>query len=233
MQKQLSTDYQFKREKDLSDNTAGIFLIDKPTGITSHDVVDKVRLITGIRRVGHTGTLDPLATGLLIILVGREFTKLQVQFLKQDKEYICQAKLGVQTDSYDIDGQVIKKVDWKEVEKISHDRLKKTLKKFRGEILQTVPAFSAVKVKGQKLYQKARKGEIKQKELPQRQVNIKKLQLIKFEKKEADKETTFTIDIECSSGTYIRSLVHDIGQQLEVGATVISLRRIKIGKIEL
>ena len=212
---------------------SGILLIDKPTGITSHDVVYQVRNKTGVRKVGHTGTLDPLATGLLIILVGREFTRRQSEFLKQDKEYLCKIQLGLETDSYDVDGQITKEVSWKELEKISQLDLEKVLDKFKGEIIQIVPAFSAVKVKGQKLYEKARRGEIDKNDLPSRKVNIKELELIDFKKDEESQTIFFNIKVACSSGTYIRSIAHDVGQELGVGATVSELRRTKIGEFKL
>jgi tRNA pseudouridine55 synthase len=211
---------------------AGILLIDKSTGMTSHDVVNIVRRQTGVRRVGHAGTLDPLATGLLIVLVGREFTKKQSEFMKLDKEYLCTAKLGIKTDTYDIDGQVISKASWDEVKKITQVNLEKVLENFRGEIEQTVPAYSAVKIKGEKLYEKARKGETKKEDLPKRKVNIKELELIDFSKDEIKQATSFTLRVACSSGTYIRSLIHDIGQQLKVGAMVKELRRTKIGDLD-
>jgi tRNA pseudouridine55 synthase len=211
----------------------GILLVDKPTGITSHDVVYRVRKQTGVRRVGHAGTLDPLATGLLIVLVGREFTKRQSEFLKQDKEYLCEAQLGIETDTYDVDGQIVKIASWEELGNISQVDLEKVLGKFRGEIAQTVPAFSAVKVKGQKLYDKARRGQIDKKDLPSREVDIKELELTDFKKDEESKAIFFNIKVDCSSGTYIRSLAHDIGQELGVGATVKELRRTKIGEFDI
>lgn len=204
---------------------AGILLIDKPSGITSHDVVYRVRKKTGVKRVGHAGTLDPLATGLLIVLVSREFTKKQDQFMKQDKEYLCEAQLGIETDTYDIQGKVIRESS----PEITQDVLEKILDKFMGKIIQTVPAFSAVKVKGEKLYNKARKGEIEKKDLPSREVEIKRLELVDFN----DSQQKFSLIIECSSGTYIRSLVHDMGQEIGVGATITSLRRTKIGSYSI
>jgi tRNA pseudouridine55 synthase len=211
----------------------GILLVDKPTGITSHDVVYKVRKKTGVKRVGHTGTLDPLATGLLIVLVGREFTKRQTEFLKLDKDYICEAQLGVETDTYDVDGKTIKEASWEELKKITETDFKRALDNFRGEINQTVPPYSAVKIKGEKLYEKARKGEIIQEDLPSRRVLIKELKLIGFVKNAEQEELFFTIKVSCSSGTYIRSLVYDVGQQLGVGATTTSLRRTRIGKYKI
>lgn len=209
----------------------GILLIDKPSGITSHDVVYRVRQKTGVKRVGHAGTLDPLATGLLIVLVDREFTKRQTEFLKLDKGYICQVQLGIETDTYDIDGEVIERAQGEALAEISRKDLENVLEKFKGNIVQTVPPFSAVKVKGEKLYNKARRGEIDKNNLPQREVEILDLELLDFEKNQ--QLTSFTIKVVCSSGTYIRSLAHDVGQKLKVGATVTSLRRISIGKYKI
>jgi tRNA pseudouridine55 synthase len=206
----------------------GIYLIDKPTGLTSHDVVDVVRRELGVKRVGHTGTLDPLATGLLIILVGREFTKKQDQYLKKDKQYKVTIKLGEETDTYDSQGQVVSKTPLTRVEKITKQDISTTLNKFKGEINQTVPPFSAVKVAGKKLYELARqKKDIKK--LPVKTVTIKRIKLISYSKKEKELELL----VDCSSGTYVRSLAHDIGALLGVGAHVTSLRRTKIGKFSV
>lgn len=209
--------------------SSGIVLIDKPSGITSHDVVDQVRRATGVKRIGHAGTLDPLATGLLIILISREFTKQQSKFLKQDKQYLVTGRLGIVTDSYDIDGQVLKEANKQEVEKITKEDIETALQSFKGEITQTVPAYSAVKVKGKKLYELARKDKINLKKLPQRQVTIQSIKLMKINKEKGE----FTLQIDCSSGTYIRSLVHDLGEKLGTGATVVQLRRTKIGKMKV
>lgn len=214
-------------------NNTGILLIDKPSGITSHTVVNKVRRVTGVKRVGHAGTLDPLATGLLIVLVGREFTKQQSRFLKQDKTYICQAVLGTETDTYDSDGQVVNQAEWEKIRGITQSQLEQALTSFKGQIKQQVPAFSAVKVKGEKLYNRARQGTVKKEDLPIRDVRVHELKLIDFKKKTAEKQLLFTIEVSCSSGTYIRSLVHDIGQMLGVGATVTTLRRTKIGSYSI
>jgi tRNA pseudouridine55 synthase len=211
----------------------GIYLIDKPTGITSHDVVDEVRKITGIRRVGHAGTLDPLATGLLIILVGRQYTKQQSQFLRQDKEYLCTARLGVTTDTYDIDGEVIDQASWSSLAKIDRKQVKQQLQQFQGIIDQTVPPYSAVKKNGDKLYELARVGKLEKKDLPTKQVEIKKIALQAFQKNQQQQELALTLQLTVSSGTYIRSLVHDLGKKLRVGATVTKLRRTKVGQFDI
>lgn len=216
--------------------SAGVVLVDKPSGITSHDVVDRIRKATGIKKVGHAGTLDPLATGLLVILISREFTKRQSSFLKRDKQYMVTGRLGIVTDSYDIDGKVVKemtekkeKEKKKKVEKISKGEIEEALQSFKGEITQTVPAYSAVKVKGKKLYELARKDKINLKKLPKRRVTIQGIELMEFDEKKRE----FILKVDCSSGTYIRSLVHDLGQKLGVGATVVQLRRTKIGKMKV
>ena len=210
----------------------GLYLVDKPSGVTSHDIVSYFRRQSGIKRIGHTGTLDPLATGLLILLVGRQFTKRQSEFLKQDKEYLVTAKLGSETDTYDIDGKIIQTVDFKQLKKIEKETILKELESFRGQIKQTVPAFSAVKVAGRKLYEQSRKG-VKIANLPSRQVEIKKLDLLDFKLDGENKELLISLRVFCSSGTYIRSLVHDLGQKLTVGATVIKLRRTKIAELKV
>lgn len=207
----------------------GILLIDKPKTWTSHDVVAKVRRLTGIKTVGHAGTLDPLATGLLIVLVGKQYTKRQTEFLKMDKEYVCQARLGLETDSYDTDGQITHQAEWSAISRIDHHDLEVVLANFKGEITQTVPAFSAVRVQGHKLYQLARQAKADLTTLPQRQVKILNLELLAFTKDELKQQVFFSLKVKCSSGTYIRSLVHDLGLQLGVGACVTELRRTQIG----
>lgn len=212
---------------------AGILLIDKPQGWTSHDVVAKVRGLTGVKKVGHAGTLDPLATGLLIVLVGKEFTKKQDQLMKLDKEYWCEAELGMTTDSYDLDGEVTSQAEWQQVKQIDQIQLEKILLRFTGKIEQTVPAFSAVKIKGQKLYDRARRGQLANVTLPSREVEIKELELVEFQQNFTEQKSIFKIRLVCSSGTYVRSLIHDIGQELGVGAVVTNLRRTRIGQYQL
>lgn len=219
-------------------NQLGIALIDKPSGMTSHDVVDFVRRQTGIKKVGHCGTLDPLASGLLIILIGREFTKQQSKFLKLDKKYLVEAKLGVNTDTYDIDGQIQSQTNWSVVSQLSKKELQNVIKQFLGKQQQTVPAFSAVKIKGQKLYNLARKNKIDEINLPSRTVHFYQLDLIKFKIDHKTEAASFKLAVHCSSGTYIRSLIHDIGQKLTVdgqiiNATVTKLRRTAIGEYEV
>lgn len=221
----------------------GVLFVDKPTGFSSHFLVNWARKLSGIRKVGHTGTLDPLATGLLILLIGKKYTKLQPTYLKKDKEYICTARLGLQTDTYDIDGETLLSADWEKVSAITKSKLEKLIPQFIGNIEQTVPLFSAVKKDGKKLYQLARKAQTNiavkaevlklLENLPKRNINIYTLELLDFQKDSVLKEITFTFKVFCSSGTYVRSIAHDIGKILGVGATVITLRRTKIGSFSL
>jgi len=206
-------------------NKAGVFLVDKPSGPTSHDVVNWARKLVNIRTVGHTGTLDPLASGLLILLVGREQTKRQAEFLKLDKKYLVTGRLGVVTDSYDVTGKVVSQSsNWAQLTK---EDLKKALTKLVGKIEQIVPVYSAVKVKGKKLYKLARTGQTALGSLPSRQVAIHSIELTSFTPPD------FSLAVYCGSGTYVRSLIHDIGQTLGVGATVIALRRTAIGQMSI
>lgn len=216
-----------------SPDSEGLLLVDKPTGVTSHDVVDWARKISGIRRIGHTGTLDPLATGLLILLLGRQYTRLQAKYLHLDKSYICEARLGVETDSYDVEGQVVRETDWEVVSQLSRSEIEATLQDFQGRSEQTVPAFSAVKQSGKKLYQLARSGGAKNLYLPSRAIEISLIKLLKVEKNETKKIYKITFAVRCSSGTYIRSLASDIGKALGVGASVTALERTSIGSFEL
>lgn len=207
-----------------------IVFVDKPTNLSSHQVVKIFRQKTGEKRVGHAGTLDPLATGLLIILVGRNATRQQSLFLKLDKEYECTMQLGVETDTYDVKGRVVRVVPWSEVEHITRTDVEKILSQFRGRIQQTVPAFSAVKIHGKSLYKRALHGNLLPEDLPIKEIEIFELELTNFAKDEAVQKILVQLRVHCSSGTYIRSLVHDIGRELGVGAVVTQLRRTKIGE---
>lgn len=196
----------------------GFLNIDKPKGMTSHDVVSRLRKITKIKQIGHTGTLDPFATGVLPVCIGKA-TRL-IEYLQDDKEYIAEVQFGKNTDTYDLDGQVTDVFDVK----ISEEDLVNVLPKFRGEISQLPPIYSAIKVNGKKLYDYARKGE--EVEIQPRKVTITKLELLSF-----DKENQLAqIVVGCSKGTYIRSLAYDIGKELNCGAYLSALKRTKAGK---
>lgn len=198
---------------------SGVLYINKPKGITSFDVVNEISHLFGIKRVGHTGTLDPLAEGVLIIAIGKA-TKIVDLLTAEDKEYIAGVKLGIKTDTYDIEGKVIAK---KEVP--NNINLEETLKSFRKTYLQEVPIYSAVKVNGKKLYDYARKNE--KVELPKKEVTIKEIELLESNKQ------TFTFKALVTKGCYIRSLINDIGEKLNTYATMTSLVRTKQGKIHL
>lgn len=195
----------------------GFILIDKPAGITSHDVIDRLRRITGLRRIGHGGTLDPFATGLLVVGIGKA-TKRLAEVSGSIKEYVGTMVLGAVTDTQDLTGV---KVEKKESYKVEKTDFEKVLPQYTGKLLQTPPMYSAKKVGGKKLYELARQGiEIERKPVP---IEILELELVSFDFPRA------TIRVICSSGTYIRTLSHDIGHALGCGAYLESLRRTAVG----
>jgi tRNA pseudouridine55 synthase len=210
-----------------------MLLIDKAVGWTSHDVVNYIRRKTKVKRVGHAGTLDPFATGLLIVLVGREATKQQDHFLHMDKVYACTGQLGVVTDTFDTTGKVVEEAAWEKVSTVTQNDLEKVLPQFQGKIQQQVPSFSAVKVQGKKLYELARKGTVDPALLPIKEIEIFALELTNFTTDTEKRSIEFSLRVHCSSGTYIRSLIHDIGQLLQVGATTTQLRRLQIGQFSV
>ncbi len=216
--------------------TSDTLLLNKPRGWSSHQVVNWVRKQTGEKRVGHTGSLDPLATGLLIILVGRQATKRQHEFLKLDKRYSWEAQLGVTSDTYDSTGEVERTASESQLRQLSEADVLTAVRTFTGKLEQTVPAFSAVKRQGKKLYELARAGKIDLETLPSRAVEIYSLELEAFDWV-YDPRSLWTGDtlrikgsVHCSSGTYVRSLIHDIGQALGVGAVLTDLHRTAIGR---
>jgi len=199
-----------------------ILLIDKPKGITSFDVIRKLRRSMNIRKMGHGGTLDPLATGLMIIGVGAG-TKLLTGYIGLDKTYETVIEFGKISDTYDADGKV---EEVKSAPQVSRDQVEEILKKdFTGEISQTPPIFSAIKVKGQRAYDLARSG--KEVKLEPRKVTIKNIEILKWE------WPLVTLKIDCSKGTYIRSIAHDLGQKLGCGGYVKELRRTRIGDFKV
>ena len=197
--------------------TGGIVIVDKPKDWTSHDVVGKLRRLFGERRVGHAGTLDPMATGVLPVFVGR--ATRAVEFMESaDKEYLAGIKFGLETDTQDITGNIVSETDCH----ISADELTASLEKFTGEIQQVPPMYSAIKINGKKLYELARRGiEVERKP---RKVQIKELRLI------SGRENEFSVLASVSKGTYIRTLCHDIGRYLGTGAVMTSLRRTRVGE---
>ncbi|MCA9369116.1 MAG: tRNA pseudouridine(55) synthase TruB [Pseudomonadales bacterium] len=208
---------------------AGMLLVDKPSGISSHTVVNWARKAFGVKKIGHTGTLDPLASGLLVLLVSREYTKLQDTYLKQDKEYFVVAELGVVSDTFDRMGRVEQTATYDELALVTQSQIDSALHAFVGESLQTVPAFSAVKIAGEKLYDLARKGNIDTFDLPTRSITLTNIVLHSVMRDGQQKKVFVTFSVGCSSGTYVRSLVQDFGVTLGCGALVSELRRERIG----
>ncbi|MFC1598246.1 tRNA pseudouridine(55) synthase TruB [Patescibacteria group bacterium] len=206
-----------------------IVIIDKPKGITSHDVVDAVRKKTGERRVGHAGTLDPLATGVLIVLVGRGATKRQAEFMGLPKEYEAELMFGTTSETYDAEGPLTQTADAEQLGKLTQTDVEATLPQFIGTIQQRPPAHSAIKVGGRPLYKKARKGEVQAADIPERTVQIDSIELLSFTPATPTSPPQAHLRIACQKGVYIRSLAHDIGQLLEVGAYLSKLARTKIG----
>lgn len=199
----------------------GILVIDKPSGITSHDVVDIVRKKFNMKQVGHAGTLDPLATGVLVILVG-EATKLFNKFSSFDKAYIATIKFGITTDTADIRGHII---DQKPYDFIKESEVREIFKTFLGDIDQVPPMVSALKHKGKRLYQLARKGlEVKREP---RRVKIYKLDLINFSLPEVQ------FLLECSKGTYVRTIAEDVGSRLGCGGCISQIHRTQVGPFRI
>lgn len=206
---------------DLKNAISGVLVVDKPVGMTSHDVVQVVRKGTGIRRAGHTGTLDPRASGVLVILVGPA-VRLSEYVSASDKRYQAVVRLGATTDTYDADGRIL---STSPVDKLTEAQFEDALLSFVGEIEQVPPPYSAVKIKGRKAYEMARKGE--EVDLAPRRIHVYGLELLEWAPPEA------VVDVYCSSGTYVRSLAHDLGEKLGVGAHLIGLRRTKSGRFTL
>ena len=206
----------------------GILIIDKPEKFTSHDVVARLRRILKTKSIGHTGTLDPFATGVLVMLIGKA-TRL-AQFLDKDtKEYEAIVRLGFETDTGDRTGRI---KDKGEGRKVSVEEIENVLPEFRGEIEQTPPMYSAKKVAGKKLYELARKGiEVERKPV---KITNYELRITNYEPPTQNDFGLWTLDfglkVSCSAGTYIRTLAEDIGKKLETGAHLAELRRTKAGK---
>lgn len=199
----------------------GVLVIDKPAQMTSHDVVDRVRRLTGERRVGHTGTLDPMATGLLPVCVGQA-TRLAEYLTGETKSYRATVRLGEQTATDDADGPIIAVAP---VPSLTSDQLEELLRSFRGAIAQLPPAYAAIKQDGRKLYELARAGLPVI--TPPRAVRIDRLEI------EAWERPDLTLIVECSKGTYIRSLARDIGAALGCGGHITHLRRLRSGALTI
>ncbi|MEK9159161.1 MAG: tRNA pseudouridine(55) synthase TruB [Patescibacteria group bacterium] len=201
---------------------SGFLIIDKPTDWTSHDVVAKLRGILKEKKIGHLGTLDPLATGVLVVAVGRDATKQIQNFMKLDKEYVVEMELGKTSDTYDSEGKV--EATGFDLASLDKKLVQEALESFWGTSLQMPPAFSAKKINGKKAYELARAGkpvELKAVEVTMQGCDIEvDLPFVRF---------TVTV----SSGTYVRSLVHDLGQKLGCGGILTALRRTRVGEWKL
>ena len=199
----------------------GIIIVNKPSGMTSHDVVSRARRKLGMRQIGHAGTLDPLATGVLVLLIGRG-TKLFNKFESFDKAYKASLILGTRTTTADVQGEIIEQISFGH---ISPQDMADVFKEFVGEIEQTPPMVSAVKVNGRRLYELARKGiEV---ERQARQVRIDALDLLEFQ------PPRVRFYLECSKGTYVRKLAEDVGERLGCGACIAEIERTKVGPFKI
>lgn len=199
----------------------GFLNIYKPKGLTSHDVVARLRKITKVRQIGHTGTLDPFATGVLPICIGKA-TRL-IEYLDDDKEYLATVQFGKNTTTYDLEGEITATFD----KKVTEEDVKNALKAFEGEISQIPPIYSAIKVNGKKLYDYARQGQ--DIEIKPRKVTISKIELKEFDKTSQSAKIT----VACSKGTYIRSIAYDLGAKLGCGGYLTALERTKAGKFQV
>lgn len=209
--------------------TSGLVLIDKPSDWTSHDVVAKLRKIAGTRRVGHAGTLDPMATGLLVLGINSA-TKLLTFLVGEDKTYFATIRLGAQTITDDKESEFISVAESQKIESLDKNAIESALQEFRGVIQQVPSSVSAIKVDGQRAYAKVRSGdEVK---LAARSVTISKFEIIGEPKLVEDEGQAFLdvdVVVDCSSGTYIRALARDLGNRLQVGGHLTALRRTRIG----
>ena len=199
----------------------GVLVLDKPKGITSHKAVSEVNKIIKAKRAGHTGTLDPLASGVLPLVVGNA-TRLSRYFLASEKEYQVDVRFGTATDTYDAEGKVVFEGEVPGVSETDADQI---LAKYSGEILQLPPMFSAIRVNGERLYKAARRQEVR--ERAERQVTIFKLEMVE------QRRDAWSLRVVCSAGTYIRSLADDLGKELGCGGHVESLRRLRSGIYDL
>ena len=207
--------------QDIKNAISGVLVVDKPVGMTSHDVVQAIRNGTGLRRAGHTGTLDPRASGVLVILVGPA-VRLSEYVSASDKRYQAIIRLGGRTDTFDVDGKMTQA---NQPVNVTESQFEEVLKTFIGEIEQTPPPYSAVKVQGRKAYEMARQGE--EVELAPRKITVHHLEVLEWAPPEV------VIDVHCSSGTYVRSLANDLGEKLGCGAYLVGLRRTKSGRFSL
>jgi len=213
--------------------TSGLVLIDKPQGWTSHDVVAKLRSIAGTRRVGHAGTLDPMATGLLLIGINSA-TKLLTFLVGEDKTYFATIRLGASTITDDKESEFLSVAEPSKTKEISAAQIEAAVSMLRGEIQQVPSSVSAIKVDGQRAYAKVRSGD--EVALAARAVNISRFEVLSQPQLVEDENGTFIdikVSVDCSSGTYIRALARDLGEALGVGGHLTELRRTRIGSYQL
>jgi len=204
-------------------NIEGIVLVDKPAGPTSHDVVAKMRKLFNTRKVGHAGTLDPMATGMLVIGIGRA-TRLLGYFTAHDKEYVGTIRLGISTTTDDAQGELVKQTS---ATHLTESEILETIRDFRGPIMQQPSAVSAIKIDGKRAYARVRDGE--EINIPSRSVLIHDLEIIEIKRLSELKVIDVKVRVVCSAGTYIRALARDIGKRLEVGGHLTQLRRTRSG----
>lgn len=194
----------------------GVLLVDKPTGCTSFSLVAAIRRLTGVQRVGHAGTLDPLATGVMILLLGRRYTRLSTLFMDHPKEYVASFHLGLTTDTYDADGQVT----GQSAKIPTIQEVEQAIAAFQGTVRQVPPMYSAKKVKGKKLYEHARQGRVVERAEVEVQVRT---YLLDYQ------YPRLQVRLECSKGTYVRTVAHEMGALLGCGAHVDQLQRTAVG----
>jgi tRNA pseudouridine55 synthase len=213
---------------------SGFLLINKPSGPTSHDIIDRIRCITDVKTVGHAGTLDPFASGLLIVGVGREATREFSKLVGLDKRYHAALKLGAVSDTDDRTGMISAPLFKKEggvkiPTEFSISDIKSALKKFTGELMQIPPMYSAKKIHGKKMYELAREGKI----VERKPVEIKIFSIVPITNDQRSTTGNLVLDVHCSSGTYIRALARDIGETLHCGAYLEELKRTAVGPFNL
>jgi tRNA pseudouridine55 synthase len=209
--------------------TPGLLLVDKPAGMTSHDVVSKVRKLAGTRKVGHAGTLDPMATGLLVLGI-ESATKLLTFVVGADKTYEATIRLGSSTITDDREGEIVRQATAAQVSQVTDEQVLAELSKLRGVIQQVPSAVSAIKVNGEKAYDRVRAGEVF--ELKSREVTISKLELVGNIRR-SENFIDLDVFVDCSSGTYIRAIARDVGKALGIGGHLTELRRTRIGSFAI
>ena len=209
--------------------TPGLLLVDKPAGMTSHDVVSKVRKLAGTRKVGHAGTLDPMATGLLVLGI-ESATKLLTFIVGADKTYEATIRLGASTITDDREGEIINEATATQISQVGDEQIVAELSKLRGVIQQVPSAVSAIKVNGEKAYDRVRAGEVF--ELKSREVTISKLDLV-GNLRRSENFIDLDVIVDCSSGTYIRAIARDVGKALGIGGHLTELRRTRIGSFDV